>query len=544
MRLPAMKYLEGNRKKTQIKFGGLNHTVGARDGELWDMKNLTGDHYPVLASRMPRTKIMDMDVSGGILHWNGLCWIDGCDFYYDGEVKGSVEEGEHTLAAIGPYIVIFPERFYYNTETDVFGDLQAFWQGETLTFGTGVFEDDDWDHIYCEGADWEKLFKVGDAVTIDGCTKDANNRTAVVVHIERDGYMYFEKNTFKTGSQGKYVEQGSEQSPLRVERTVPNLRYICENDNRLWGCDNNRIFASMPGDPFRWNNREGLETDGWDVDTGSPGSFTGCISYQGYPTFFKENYIYKVYGSLPSQYQLADTEAQGVMAGSEKSLAVADGILFYLSRAGVMAYSGGMPQCIAGAFGKQRFSEGVAGSDGVKYYISMRVSDRWGLYVYDAQRGIWFKEDDTIARGFALNAGTLYMQTMNALVAIGEVEAAECIIPEAVPEPEGPIEWYAEFADFTEEDPNKKGISKIQIRLELEEGAMVQVFLMLDSDGQWLPVGSATGEGTKRSYYLPIVPRRADHYRLKMNGIGTCRIHSLTVETYEGSELKSREGRN
>ena len=93
MRLPAMKYLEGNRKRTQIRFGGLNHTEGARDGELWDMKNLSGDHYPVLATRAQRVKIRDMKVSGGILHWNKLCWIDECDFYYDGERKGDVEEG-------------------------------------------------------------------------------------------------------------------------------------------------------------------------------------------------------------------------------------------------------------------------------------------------------------------------------------------------------------------------------------------------------------------------------------------------------------------
>lgn len=33
MKLPTMKYVEGNRKNTQIRFGGLNHTVGAKDVE-------------------------------------------------------------------------------------------------------------------------------------------------------------------------------------------------------------------------------------------------------------------------------------------------------------------------------------------------------------------------------------------------------------------------------------------------------------------------------------------------------------------------------
>lgn len=539
MKLPAMKYVEGNRKNTQIRFGGLNHTVGAKDGELWDMQNLTGDHYPVLASRMPRTKILDLDTSGGIFHWNKLCWIDMGEFYYDGERKGCVEDQNHTLAAIGPYIVILPEKFYYNTETDEFGWLESFWRGATLRFK----REGSVDVIQCEGVDWGEYFKEGDAVTIDGCYEKSNNRTAVIRRIEQHGFMYFDMNTFLIPAEG-YTEQGDDGRPLTVERRVPDLQFICENDNRLWGCDNNRIFASMPGNPFRWNNREGLETDGWDVDTGSAGAFTGCTSYQGYPIFFKEDRIYKVYGSYPSQYQVVDTEAQGVMTGSEKSLAIADGTLFYLSRGGVMAYNGGMPQCVAGAFGRQRFDSGVAGSDGMKYYISMRTGDRWSLYVYDTQRGLWFKEDDTEVRGFALHAGTLYMQTANALVAIGELDVTESIIREVVPESEGAVEWFAEFADFTEEDPNKKGISKIQIRLELDDGATVQAWMMFDSDGQWVPVGSAIGESRKRSYYLPIIPRRADHYRLKLTGTGGCRIFSLTVETYSGSELKSKEGRN
>lgn len=543
MRLPAMKYLEGNRKRTQIRFGGLNHTEGARDGELWDMKNLSGDHYPVLATRAQRVKIRDMEVSGGILHWNKLCWVDECDFYYDGERKGDVEEGVHTLAAIGPYVVIFPEKFYYNTETDEFGDLQAYWHGSQLKFAhaeaDGLHESQD--IIECQGVDWNDHFKEGDAVTISGCTeRKENNLTAVIRHIDRN-ILCFDADIFTITEGQEYTEQVGDGSLLSLERLVPDMEFICENENRLWGCKGNRIFASMPGNPFRWNNREGLETDGWDVDTGAAGDFTGCIAYQGHPIFFKEDHIYKIYGSMPSQYQVVDTAAQGVMTGSGKSLAIAGGVLFYLSRNGVMAYSGGMPQCVSEAFGQQKFCDGVAGSDGVKYYISMRTGEQWGLYVYDTRRGLWFKEDEACVMGFAFDDGVLYMLSDFAggsLNAIGELApGVGDILPGMEAKSEEMMEWFAEFADFTEEDPNKKGISKIQIRLELDEGATVQAWMMFDSDGQWVPVGHAISEGTKHSYYLPIVPRRADHYRLKLTGTGGCRIYSLTLETYSGSEL-------
>ena len=54
MKLPSIVYQDGIRKGTQVKFGGLNHNLGAGDGELWDMRNMTSDYYPLLASRGKR----------------------------------------------------------------------------------------------------------------------------------------------------------------------------------------------------------------------------------------------------------------------------------------------------------------------------------------------------------------------------------------------------------------------------------------------------------------------------------------------------------
>ena len=54
--------------------------------------------------------------------------------------------------------------------------------------------------------------------------------------------------------------------------------------------------------------------------------------------------------------------------------------------------------------------------------------------------------------------------------------------------------------------------------------------------------GHITAE-VKRSYTLAVVPRRSDHYRIKITGLGGWRIYSLTREEYIGSGLKSRPGR-
>ena len=540
MRLPSMKYADGITKSKQVVFGGLNHSAGAGDGELWDMKNLTSDHHPVLASRQTRRLYKTLSSGGGLFSWEGLCWVDGTSFFFRGEEKGKVTPGKKNFASLGSYILIFPDKCYYNIDTGEFGSMEARWQGTKLTFGNGLLygEEAAANCISCEGVKWAEYFRSGDAVTVSGCTAvPENNKSLIIRSIDGDKLYFYEYSFTLKGEATSYNEDGK----LEISRTVPDLQFVCEHENRLWGCAENTIYASKLGDFFNWNVYDGLETDAFAVNTGSAGDVTGCISYRGYATFFKEDHIYKVYGSVPSNFQVLGSATLGLAQGSENSLAVAGETLFYLSRNGVMAYTGGIPQPVGHAFGKLRFQDAVGGSDGLKYYVSMRGHDgSWGLYVFDTQQGLWHREDSSCVIGFAKWDGNLYF-----LNDAGEIWITGNLqyVPDGTAEEE-PVQWFAEFTDFTEKDPNKKGVSKIQIRLELDVGATVQVWIQFDSDGVWQKVSSALGEGSKRSYYLPIIPRRGDHYRLKLTGTGGCRIYSMVREYYSGSEFRSTAGRN
>lgn len=540
MKLPSMRYGSGIGKSKQIGFGGLNHTVGAGDGELWDMRNLTSDHYPVLSSRAPRWLCRTFEAPGGLFCWDGLCWVDGTAFCFDGEEKGQVTQGDKTFATLGAYILIFPDKCYYNVDTGEFGSLESRWSGVALTFEDGLLygEAATANAIRCDGVNWADYFNAGDAVTIAGCTTNPGNNMSIIIRAMDEDKLYFYENSFTLAEDGAgYTEEGE----LTIERTVPDLKFLCENENRLWGCTDNTIYACKLGDVFNWNVYDGLDTDAWAVDTGSAGVFTGCVSYGGFPIFFKEDHVYKVYGSMPSNFEVMGSATMGLAAGSGRSMAIAGETLFYLSRNGIMAYTGGIPQPVGAVFGTKRFRNAVGGSDGLKYYVSMEDEQGiWGLYVYDTQRGLWHKEDDSHVTHFVKREGDLYfLDAQGRLWLTGHAQQ----VPDGAVQ-EDDVTWSAEFADFTEEDPNKKGVSKIQIRLELDDGAAVQVWLMFDSDDIWHQVKAASGEGAKRSYYLPIIPRRADHYRLKLTGNGGCRIFSLAREYYAGSEHRSKGVRN
>ena len=198
-----------------------------------------------------------------------------------------------------------------------------------------------------------------------------------------------------------------------------------------------------------------------------------------------------------------------------------------------MAYSGGIPQPVGSAFGMQKHKKAVGGSDGLKYYVS--AENAVGvkrLYVYDTQKRMWHIEDETAAMDFCRWDGTTYLLAEDGKIWTVDQDEGD--------NAEEDFDWFAEFGDITDDDPNKKGVSKFQIRLELGDGASCQMKVRFDSVGDWIPAGEKLTADVKRSYYLAIVPRRADHYRLRLEGHGECRVYSIARERYSGSELKSR----
>lgn len=523
--LPEMKYSDGITKKKNVEFAGYDHRAGSGDGSLWDMENLTGEYYPVLASRRPRWKVEQMEKPNGLYCRDGVYWVDGTGFYADGQLVGQVEDSVKTFASLGAYIILLPDKVCYNRLTGEFGSLEASFTG-LCSFQDGLYagEQAEGNTIYCQGADWASLFSQGDAVTIAGSALFPENNTTIIVR-EIDGdYLRFYENSFT-------VDASAAGEELTISRDVPDLDFLCENENRLWGCKEDTIYACKLGDIFNWNVFDGLSTDSYAVDVGSAGDFTACCSYLGYPCFFKEEHIYKVYGDKPSNFQVMGSASLGVARGSGASCAIAGEVLYYLSRAGVCAYSGGVPQSIAAPFGVERYRNAVGGSDGSRYFISMEdAAGDWHLFVYDTRWGLWHREDALQAVGFGWNEELYFLDSGGTLWLNGDART----VPNGA-QAEGAMSSMAEFGDFVEDDPNKKGMGKLQVRLELAEGASVTVWLKLDG-GDWMEV-STLSTPVKRSYYLPIVPRRCDHFRIKLTGVGAWKLYSLVRESYSGSEL-------
>lgn len=525
--------------------------------------------------------------------------------YYDiRQSKVKDMEASVSLESVGPYY-----------------DEIAYFQDGTFA---GVFAE--WNTIYAPGADWASKFKVGDAVDIgitqtavireiegdylrfyENTFQDKapeentgfahlvldSNLSAGTYHYTKYGQNWnVQLPALPSGTvleidmnpEDDFVSWGLNLSAeatagdpegdelvfyryagahiLTVERLVPDMDYVCVNENRLWGCKGDTIYASKLGDPLNFNVFDGLSTDSWAVDTGTPGDFTGCASYQGYPTFFKANAVFRILGDTPSNYMLRMQNVVGVAPYSDLSLVEVRGKLYYESPAGIVTWNGGdYPDIISlpldidyfdsavdtGGTYLRKWSGGHAGTDGLRYYISLFYKRKNGstteykarMMVYDTRFGTWHEQQDgsyTARTRFAWDGINLYA------VISSMVNNARQDTQYRLPGDEDPSaeqDWTVTFAESTRAyktvltgSEAKKGVLRLLIRCRL--AGTMKVWIAYDG-GDFEEVKTIGGDDEpKNTYVVPLILRRCDRWQLRLTGTQTAVIYSIAVERYAG----------
>lgn len=578
---------EGEMSRQMIEaFGGYNHNMRISEGEWYNEENLSSARYPLFSRRKARSLYLDMENPQGMLAKDALAWVDDGKLYYNGKhIDGlTLTTGPKQMVSMGAYLCVFPDAVYYNTaDSSDYGTMGASYksvQNANITYtpcrldGTayeGVTVSDTapsdpengmywldtsadthvlkqyssstsaWAQIptvytRIEVAGIGKKFSEYDGVTISGATVTDESVKAQIEALNTDMILYGcgDDYIIVTALIDKMVVQKS--GSIQVERKIPKMNYVCEANNRLWGCyyglkDGNvlnEIYSCKLGDFKNWNCFIGISTDSYRVSVGTDGEFTGCISYLGYPVFFKENCIHKVYGMQPSAYQVQTTFCRGVQRGSHNSLAVVDEILYYKSRSDVCAYDGSLPAGVSAQLGDVVYYDACAGTHGGRYYISMRdTNNAWHLFVYDTKRGIWHREDASHALAFTAWGDALYMLEADKkqiwdLNGNGNAKETQ-------------IGWMAESGLIGYELVDHKYISRFNFRMKLGEGASCKLEIEYDSGGEWEDQGTISGAGID-SFVLPVIPRRCDHFRLRLSGEGEIWIYSISKYLERGSD--------
>ena len=580
MEYPTL-YVKQKSRQMSDAFLGYNHNLRISDSEFYDMKNMTSEYYPVLVPRGSRGVYKDGIKSNGIIAKDKLCYVDGSAFVIgDERIEMGLSNSPKNLTSMGAYVIIMPDRKYINTvnskdrgdidevhstKEDVsftlctitgssyevanisdvapsapsdgalwidtsstphtlkkYSVANAMWVSVTTTYikvaSRGIGENlKQYDGVKLSGITIDELKGLNGSHALWGCADD---------------YIII------TGILDTVATQTVEQGAITIARKMPVLDFIVESNNRLWGCRYgadedgytvNEIYACKQGDFKNWNCFMNLSTDSYSASCGTDGPFTGAITHLGYPLFFKENCIHKVYGNYPANFQIQSTACRGVQKESHRSLAIVNETLFYKGGNGVCAYDGSLPVEMSAALGEVHYSDAVAGAHGNKYYITMKDADGiYHLFVYDTAKGMWHKEDNLQVDSFCSYMNEMYgidHDTKHIITMLGSGTKDN-----------EKVSWMVETGLLGMSMPDMKYISRLLIRMSLEIGAKVEVSIQYDSMGDWEQVCQMTVTSL-RSFSIPVRPRRCDHFRLRIEGEGMGRIYSITKTIEQGSDI-------
>ena len=592
MKLPKLRVLESSRQMVDV-FKGYNHNLRIGEGEFFDMKNMTSDHYPVLSPRGKRGVYASPASPNGLIAKDALCYVDGSNFVINEHVIDmGLNDKPKQLISMGAYVIIMPDKKYINTQNyKDSGNIEASYssvEGQEVNYemckqdgtvytdvtrapdapaepkdkqlwidtsstphalkqysaASAVWTQIPTTYIKISAPNIAQNFKQYDAVKITGFPQESAQLSKMndityplweAHHDPGDG-VRAEGTSDYIVIVGLLDEAVTSESNLRLERTMPVMDFVIESGNRLYGCRYgpaangevvNEIYASKLGDFKNWNCFMQISTDSWVGGVGSDGQFTGAITHMGYPLFFKENCVHKVYGSYPANFQIQFIPCSGVQKGCDKSLAIVNTTLFYKARNAICAYDGSLPTEVSYALGNEAYNKAVGGAHGNKYYISM--DDNAGtdhLFVYDTAKGMWHKEDSINVDCFCSCDNEMYAISNGKIITMLGSGTSDA----------DPVEWMVQTGEIGISSPDMKYISRLNIRMAMEIGAEVRLYGQYDFNDEWESLGSLRNTDNLRSFSLPIRPKRCDNMKLRIEGEGMVKIYSITKTIEQGSE--------
>ena len=582
MQFPYLSPSRQTRVVTDV-FRGYDHRPRTRDGCFYNTGNLSARQYPLLSTRLRRGLLQTLEKPGGLIGKDSLCHVEDGTLYVNQTATPvtDLSEGEKQLVSMGAYVLIFPDKVYYNTENPAdFGSMEADLsiegqiryslcdaEGRELGEPELAAEEPEspanaalWldssgggrvlrQYSQAQGG-WIELMAVYtrlslpgtgrvpalfsryDGVEVSGAAAAELNGSKILYAVgggeEENDYIVLAGRI-----DGSFTENGS----IRLRRRLPEMDFVCEAQNRLWGCrygndgekNINEIYASALGDFKNFRQYLGLSTDSWTASVGSDGQWTGAVNYLGRPTFFKENRIHQVTVSASGAHRLEETVCRGVQKGSHKSLQVVGESLYYKSPGPVCVWQGGFPRSVSAALGETSYENAVGGSVDGSYYLSMREreSGEWNLFCYDTERGIWYREDSLQALCFAECGGEVY--------AVDAQSGALLALRGSAGTPEAELSWMAETGLLDYQTTDRKYVSRYTLSLRMGAGARLTLWLRYDSEGEWEKSGEVELV-SKGTVVIPIRPRRCDHLQLRLCGEGEVKICALTRILETGSD--------
>lgn len=133
MRLPVIKQ-KNNYKKSVVTFGGLNKTPYVQDGELSDCSGISHRNRPYLSVREEMTREIPCGKADGAYFGKENYIAHDGKLYRGEEAVGELTDGKKRILEHNGYILVFPDKKYYDIENNKFDAMDASYEIKGASF--------------------------------------------------------------------------------------------------------------------------------------------------------------------------------------------------------------------------------------------------------------------------------------------------------------------------------------------------------------------------------------------------------------------------
>lgn len=357
-----------------------------------------------------------------------------------------------------------------------------------------------------------------------------------------DNGNYIIEGFIKEGE--NYVKDGGTEYGWKVSipPAVPNLKHVTVHLSRVFGVDDDRVYASGYNDYANWNLDtvdEYNEANAWcspsQSNTKAGGKFTGITTFQNHVICFKHDFMHEIYNTK-NPFRIQDIYAEGAI--DNRTIQDVDGKLIFVSEDDVKVYTGSNPRIIGYNLNMPKYDYAVSGTDNRNYYLYCKDGiDREHLYVYDTYTDMWSEQYiDQVVISFAHNKNGMYM-----LCEDGHVYRMDT-------NQYGGQIWSFETDLVTNKTVDIKHIKKLQMLVEHNTNAEMQVYILYDDEvfDEKYPeemkkrlVYDTQSRYRSGKYPIRVKPRKTANYGFKLHveGSGYVKLYELEIFVEQGGDL-------
>ena len=154
---------------------------------------------------------------------------------------------------------------------------------------------------------------------------------------------------------------------ISIPPTMPDLKYATVHLSRVFGVDDDRVYASGYNDYTNWNldtTDEYNESNSWcspsQANTKAGGTFTGITTFDNHIICFKRDFMHEIYNTK-NPFRLQDIYAEGTI--DNRTIQDVDGKLIFVSEDDVKIYTGSNPRIIGYNLNMSQFTYAVSGTE-------------------------------------------------------------------------------------------------------------------------------------------------------------------------------------